>query len=245
MLIVDSQIHLWQNGKMSAHHRQIPTYSVDDALAEMAGAGVDAAVLHPPSTLGEATERARGRRRHAATRPSSASSATSISQSPDREEIVARWRERPGMLGFRFTFNQPQPAGVVDRRLARLVLGGLREGESCRSACSRGGNMAALGDDRRAPSAGSSCTSTTIGRGGGGPGGSRRRGVRRPAGDAGAREVARTSRSSCRARRAIRASPTRTATSTSTSSRSSTRSARTAASGAPTSRACRAPSGSA
>jgi len=25
MLIVDSQIHLWQNGKMSAHHRQIPT----------------------------------------------------------------------------------------------------------------------------------------------------------------------------------------------------------------------------
>ena len=53
MLIVDSQIHLWQNGKMSAHHRQIPTYSVDDALAEMASAGVDAAVIHPPSSLGE------------------------------------------------------------------------------------------------------------------------------------------------------------------------------------------------
>ena len=34
MLIVDSQIHLWQNGKMSAHHRQIPTYSVDDALGQ-------------------------------------------------------------------------------------------------------------------------------------------------------------------------------------------------------------------
>ena len=54
MLIVDSQIHLWQNGKMSAHHRQIPTYSVDDALAEMVSAGVDCAVLHPPSALGEA-----------------------------------------------------------------------------------------------------------------------------------------------------------------------------------------------
>ena len=40
MLIVDSQIHIWQNGKMSAHHRQIPTYSIDDALAEMAQAGV-------------------------------------------------------------------------------------------------------------------------------------------------------------------------------------------------------------
>jgi hypothetical protein len=38
---------------MSAHHRQISTYSVDDALAEMASAGVDAAVIHPPSALGE------------------------------------------------------------------------------------------------------------------------------------------------------------------------------------------------
>src|SRR5258708_14520193 len=54
MLIVDSQIHIWENSKMSAHHRQIPTYSEDDALAEMAAAGVDAAVIHPPSTLGEA-----------------------------------------------------------------------------------------------------------------------------------------------------------------------------------------------
>jgi predicted TIM-barrel fold metal-dependent hydrolase len=54
MLIVDSQIHIWQSGKMSAHHRQIPTYSVDDALAEMASAGVDCAVIHPPSSRGEA-----------------------------------------------------------------------------------------------------------------------------------------------------------------------------------------------
>ena len=32
MLIVDSQIHIWENAKMSGHHRQIPTYSKDDAL---------------------------------------------------------------------------------------------------------------------------------------------------------------------------------------------------------------------
>jgi len=38
---------------MSAHHRQIPTCSVDDALAEMASAGVDCAVIHPPNSLGE------------------------------------------------------------------------------------------------------------------------------------------------------------------------------------------------
>src|SRR5205814_1989416 len=28
-------------------------------------------------------------------------------QAPNREEIVRNWRQRPGMLGFRFTFNQP------------------------------------------------------------------------------------------------------------------------------------------
>ena len=53
MPIVDSQIHIWENGRMSPQHRQIPTYSMDDALKEMAEAGVDAAVIHPPSTLGE------------------------------------------------------------------------------------------------------------------------------------------------------------------------------------------------
>ena len=107
MLIVDSQIHIWKNGKMSPQHRQIPTYSADDALAEMAGAGVDCAVIHPPSALGE---------------PSNALAVEAVRnhpdkfcilghfdlQSPDREKIVAKWRARQGMLGFRFTFNLPE-----------------------------------------------------------------------------------------------------------------------------------------
>ena len=106
MLIVDSQIHIWQNGKMSAHHRQIPTYSVDDALTEMKSAGVDCAVIHPPSSLGEAvnTYAVEAVRKH----PAKFCILGHFDlQSPDRENIVARWRERPGMLGFRFTFNQP------------------------------------------------------------------------------------------------------------------------------------------
>ena len=100
MLIVDSQIHLWQNGKMSAHHRQIPTYSVDDALAEMASAGVDCAVIHPPSALGEAVDvLAVAVRRH----PAKFCILGHFDlQSADRENIVAHWRERPGMLGFRY-----------------------------------------------------------------------------------------------------------------------------------------------
>ena len=106
MLIVDSQIHIWQNGRMSAHHRQIPTYSIADALAEMASAGVDCAVIHPPSSLGEAVNAyaVEAVRQH----PDKFCILGHFDlQSPDREQIVARWRERPGMLGFRFTFNQP------------------------------------------------------------------------------------------------------------------------------------------
>jgi predicted TIM-barrel fold metal-dependent hydrolase len=142
MLIVDSQIHLWQNGKMSVHHRQIPTYSVDDALAEMASAGVDCAVIHPPSSLGEAVNvlAVEAVRRH----PDKFCILGHFDlESPDRESIVAHWRERPGMLGFRFTFNQPrQKAWWTDGSLdwfwkacekAALPIGLLA-----------GGNMAAL-----------------------------------------------------------------------------------------------------
>lgn len=106
MLIVDSQIHIWQNGKMSPHHRQVNTYSIEDALAEMKSAGVDAAVIHPPSSLGDAvnTYAVEAVRRH----PEKFCILGHFDlKSPEGENIVAHWRERTGMLGFRFTFNQP------------------------------------------------------------------------------------------------------------------------------------------
>ena len=106
MLIVDSQIHLWENARMSSQHRQIPTYSVDDALKEMAEAGVDAAVIHPPSTLGEAVNVQAVEAVRAYPDKFCILGHFDL-QSPDRENIVRNWRQRPGMLGFRFTFNQP------------------------------------------------------------------------------------------------------------------------------------------
>lgn len=105
MLIVDSQLHLWKDATMGGPHRQVPTYSVDDALAEMASAGVDCAVIHPPGGLGEpvnalAVEAARAY-------PDKFCILGHFDlKSPDRESIVARWRERPGMLGLRFTLSQ-------------------------------------------------------------------------------------------------------------------------------------------
>jgi len=106
MLIVDSQIHLWENAQMSPQHRQIPTFSVDDALKEMAEAGVDAAVIHPPSSLGEAVNDLAVEAVHRHPDKFCILGHFDL-QSPNRREIVKNWRQRPGMLGFRFTFNQP------------------------------------------------------------------------------------------------------------------------------------------
>ena len=186
MLIVDSQIHIWQNGKMSAHHRQIPTYSVDDALAEMKSAGVDCAVIHPPSSLGEPVNvlAVDAARRY----PDKFCILGHFDlQSPDREQIVARWRERPGMLGFRFTFNQPQQKawwtdGSLDWFWAACEKGGYPVGLLA------GGQMPALAKiAERHPRL--KLHIDHLGRHGGGTGLDRRRGVCRPERHAGAREV--------------------------------------------------------
>jgi predicted TIM-barrel fold metal-dependent hydrolase len=168
MLIVDSQIHLWQNGKMSAHHRQIPTYSMEDALAEMGSAGVDCAVIHPPGALGEAVNvyAVEAVRRH----PDRFCILGHFDlQSPDRENIVAHWRERPGMLGFRFTFGHPHEKawwtdGSLDWFWAACEKHDLRVG-----LLASGSNMAALANIA-ARYSGLKLHIDHIGRGGGGKG---------------------------------------------------------------------------
>ncbi len=144
MLIVDSQIHIWQNGKMSAHHRQAPTYSIDDALAEMASAEVDCAVIHPPGSLGEAVNAyaVEAVRLH----PEKFCILGHFDlQSPDREKIVARWRERQGMLGFRFTFGEPhQKSWWTDGSLDWFWAACEKEGLNIGLLAS-GKNIAALG----------------------------------------------------------------------------------------------------
>ena len=110
MQIVDSQIHIWRNGRMSPQHRQIPTYSKEDALNEMAEAGVDAAVIHPPSTLGEAVNVLAVEA--ATAHPDKFCILGHFDlQAPNGRDIVRNWRQRTGMVGFRFTFNQPHQQG--------------------------------------------------------------------------------------------------------------------------------------
>jgi predicted TIM-barrel fold metal-dependent hydrolase len=106
MLIVDAQIHLWEKGTPSAHHRQEP-YSAEQAIAGMDEAGVDRALIHPVLWDPDSNELA----------------AAAVRKHPDRfaimgwfylddpngRDLVAHWKERPGMLGLRFYTNERHP----------------------------------------------------------------------------------------------------------------------------------------
>ena len=59
MQIVDAQIHLWGSGLPSnLSHRQLSSFTPEEAIALMDEGGVDAAVIHPPGWDPNSTEMA-------------------------------------------------------------------------------------------------------------------------------------------------------------------------------------------
>ena len=98
-MIIDSQIHLWDGGQAPPHHRQAP-YLAEEALADMATAGVDGAINHPPGWdhdsnryAVESAQRYPGR---------FATLGWLKLDRPGAPDAVRRWRTLPGMIGFRF-----------------------------------------------------------------------------------------------------------------------------------------------
>ena len=104
MLIVDAQVHIWNAGKpTNANHRQVPAFTADELLKEMDAAGVDAAVIHPPASWDpDANELAvEAARRH----PDRLAILGNFPlDRPESRALVDGWKQRPGMLGLRFTF---------------------------------------------------------------------------------------------------------------------------------------------
>ena len=116
LLIVDAQVHLWNAGNPSSPwHRQVPAYLKNDALKEMDAAGVDAAVLTPhtpwnPNANELCIEAAR---QH----PDRFVILGSFPlDKPESRGLVDTWKQRPGMLGLRYTFTDPAQltAGAFD-----------------------------------------------------------------------------------------------------------------------------------
>ncbi len=119
MLIVDAQIHLWNAGNpTSPWHRQIPAYLTQHALKEMDAGGVDAAILTPhtpwdPNANELCMEAARAH-------PDRFAILGNFPlDKPESRALVDTWKQRPGMLGCRFTFIGPDQSkwptdGTVD-----------------------------------------------------------------------------------------------------------------------------------
>jgi predicted TIM-barrel fold metal-dependent hydrolase len=104
MLIVDAQIHLWGKGTTLPPHRAEP-YLMDEALRDMDEAGIDAALIHPPSWDPDSNEMAvEAVRRHP---DRFAILGRFALDRPESRDLVKDWKQRPGMLGLRFTFLQP------------------------------------------------------------------------------------------------------------------------------------------
>ena len=113
MLVVDAQVHIWSQGKPVLHHRQVPSYTAEECIRDMDGAGVDACLLHPPGwdptsvPLAEAAvRRYPGRFAILGHFPV---------DKPESRALIAGWKDRPGMLGLRFAMLHPhQQAWLTD-----------------------------------------------------------------------------------------------------------------------------------
>jgi predicted TIM-barrel fold metal-dependent hydrolase len=106
MLIVDAQVHIWGTGlPTNPAHRQITSFSADDLLKEMDEAGVDAAVIHPPGWDPNSNELAvEAARQH----PDRLSILGNFPlDRPESRGLVDGWKQQPGMLGLRFSFQGP------------------------------------------------------------------------------------------------------------------------------------------
>jgi predicted TIM-barrel fold metal-dependent hydrolase len=106
MLIVDAQVHLWQNHlPTNANHRQIPKFTAEDLINEMDEAGVDAALIHPPGWDPSSGQLALEAARNYPNRL--AILGNFPLDKPESRGLVEGWKRQPGMLGLRWALNQP------------------------------------------------------------------------------------------------------------------------------------------
>src|SRR5499426_209033 len=95
MRIVDAQIHLWGSGLPSnLAHRQVTSFTTEEAVGLMDEGGVDAAVIHPPSWDPRSTEMAFKAVRDFPGRFAILGSFPL--NSPDKDARVEKWRSQPG-----------------------------------------------------------------------------------------------------------------------------------------------------
>lgn len=117
-VIVDSQVHIWQGN--TPEHPWVPgstaqmpePFTIEKLIAAMDGAGVDRAVIVPPSWVGDRIDYAlEAAKRYPQRLGVMGRLPLKTPQSPDE---LARWKAQPGMLGIRLTFLGPAAGMLTD-----------------------------------------------------------------------------------------------------------------------------------
>jgi L-fuconolactonase len=110
MEIIDSQIHVWPAHRMDrplgASGRGRAPYGYETLVADMDAAGVDGAILVPPSFDGDRNDYAIEAVRRYPTR--FAIMGRINLENPAERERLATWKSQPGMLGVRLTFHRDE-----------------------------------------------------------------------------------------------------------------------------------------
>jgi len=113
VLVTDAQVHIWEldrpdrpwpKGEQRERHRP-NGLSAEEMLAEMDAAGVDRAVIVPPSWIG--SNNATGLESAAKYPNRFAVMGRFDPQAPDAKAQLEGWLSQPHMLGIRITFNLP------------------------------------------------------------------------------------------------------------------------------------------
>jgi L-fuconolactonase len=108
MMIVDSQVHVWPPDRpdrpLLRDGRENSPYPYEQLFGDMDRAGVDRAILVPPSIEAYRNDYAL---KAAQEHPGRfAVMGRFPLQGAEGKDLVARWREQPGMLGVRLTFHR-------------------------------------------------------------------------------------------------------------------------------------------
>ena len=111
MKVVDAQVHIWgantperpwPAGRAEPHREPLGTAEL---LSEMDKAGVNRAILVPPSWEGDRNDLANDAAKNHSDR--FATMGRFDPDAPNAREIIKSWKKQPGMLGMRFTFHTP------------------------------------------------------------------------------------------------------------------------------------------
>jgi predicted TIM-barrel fold metal-dependent hydrolase len=107
MIIIDSQVHVWPPDRpdrpLSHGHEERTPYSYQELLADMNRAGIDRAILVPPSIDANRNDYAiEAVRKH----PDRFAIMGKVALKTAARDVLNGWRDQPGMLGVRLTFHR-------------------------------------------------------------------------------------------------------------------------------------------